>query len=301
MNFKRIVLGVCCILFCFSKIGFAEEEGVDYWYWVRTGIGYERNKDYDGALYCFNKAVEEHPGDRIFYNYRASFYAQQKNYPSAIADYTSALELDPSVVVNYSSRAKLYEKRQQYDEALLDYTTELAVVAKRNETAQYKYVPKAVYRDRAALYYRLGRYDEAFADYTEEINAYEAEDPSDKRVDFNVRRRGTAYCARGNVSLVKKDYAAAIQDFSDAIKIAPACVPGYFYRGKAYLLTQEYEKAIADYDEALAGNLVKDKAGQIIIHINRGEAYAGVKDYDKALADYDAALIWEGSHMTCIG
>lgn len=89
----------------------------------------------------------------------------------------------------------------------------------KNETTQYKNLPKDVYHNRAALYYFLGRYDEAFADYTEEINAYESEDPSDQRFGFNVRGRGIAYCLRGNVSLVKKNYTAKdTRRFFQAIK-----------------------------------------------------------------------------------
>jgi tetratricopeptide (TPR) repeat protein len=137
----------------------------------------------------------------------------------------------------------------------------------------------------------------------------------------NVAR---AYLHRGNYYYWKDDYRAAIEDFSQALKLNHnALFMVYFNRAGAYRAIGQFDKAIADYtmvidlapygewDVAQAftrrGNLyfvkgehlkaVEDYGHAVEInphsleaYFNRGVTYFVLNEYEKAIADYTHAL-----------
>jgi len=88
----------------------------------------------------------------------------------------------------------------------------------------------------------------------------------------------------GETAAARGDYNAAIQHFTQAIKLAPGA-NAYFGRGLAYENEGLYDKAIADYTK-----VIQLKAGNADAYNNRANAYAYKGAYTKALADYAKAL-----------
>jgi tetratricopeptide (TPR) repeat protein len=70
-----------------------------------------------------------------------------------------------------------------------------------------------------------------------------------KAIDFNPEY-AEAYHFRGNIHIKKKDYAAAIADFNEAIKFKVCCNPStpYFGRCFSYLLTGQLDSAYFNYN-----------------------------------------------------
>ena len=90
---------------------------------------------------------------------------------------------------------------------------------------------------------------------------------------------------KGNVSLAKRDYDAAIASFTEAIRIDPKDAKAYSSRGIAYEGKGDMDKALADYSEAIH---VDPKSA--VAFYNRGIAYVKKGDLDKAIADYTEAI-----------
>jgi tetratricopeptide (TPR) repeat protein len=80
-------------------------------------------------------------------------------------------------------------------------------------------------------------------------------------------------------------FAQAVRELTEAIKLDPKYPQAYLHRGASYVSLKEYDKAIADLDKAIELRPTLSAA-----YSNRGAAYANKKEYDKALADLDKAL-----------
>ena len=57
-----------------------------------------KDKDYDGALRLYTRAIQLEPTNHTFYSNRAATYLALKQYRKAIADCEKALELKPLFV-----------------------------------------------------------------------------------------------------------------------------------------------------------------------------------------------------------
>lgn len=91
-------------------------------------------------------------------------------------------------------------------------------------------------------------------------------------------RRGVAFCNR-------RDYASAISDFDEAIRIDPDFANAFYNRGSAYQSKGDYVRAIQDYTEA-----IRLDPKDAIFFSNRGTAYQGKHELDRAIEDFDEAI-----------
>lgn len=100
-----------------------------------------------------------------------------------------------------------------------------------------------------------------------------------------LRRLAAAYNNRGVAYRVKSNYAAAIDDFNEAIRLVPNYANAFNNRGVAYRNMGDLDRAIADYDQAI---LIKPD--YVAAFYNRGLALADKKEYAKAISDFTAVL-----------
>lgn len=89
----------------------------------------------------------------------------------------------------------------------------------------------------------------------------------------------------GHESLLKKDYPAAIDQYTQAIALSPFVPADHYYRGLAWYKSRNYDKAIADFDQVL---LLDSRWAPAYLyrglsHLNRGEYTAALKDDNAAL------------------
>jgi tetratricopeptide (TPR) repeat protein len=94
-----------------------------------------------------------------------------------------------------------------------------------------------------------------------------------------------AHNNRGNAYFAKKDYAPAIADYTEAIRLDPKYALAHVNRGNAYKAMGDYDRAIADYTEAL----VFDQKNALA-YFKRGSAYEAKGDYGRAVADFTDAI-----------
>ena len=100
-----------------------------------------------------------------------------------------------------------------------------------------------------------------------------------------LRRLAAAYNNRGVAYRVKKNYAQAINDFNEAIRLVPNNANAFNNRGVAYRNMGNLDRAVADYDQAIS-----IKPDYVAAFYNRGLALADKKEFAKAISDFTAVL-----------
>jgi tetratricopeptide (TPR) repeat protein len=99
------------------------------------------------------------------------------------------------------------------------------------------------------------------------------------------RKMATAFNNRGVAHRLKRDYDAALADYTEALRLNPASASAYNNRGIIFRIKHDYDRAIADYDHAIALNPDYTAA-----FYNRALAYTDKPDYGRAAEDFDVVL-----------
>lgn len=158
-------------------------------------------------------------------------------YDDAFTAFSQAIELDPNFPLPYIERADLYaSRRQQHEKAAADYTSALALD------------PNDVWtrHRRAELYrYQLRDSRRAIADYTAIIEGYVDYARTTKLRDSHLVH---AYTLRGEVRQeLLHDYAAAITDFTEALRLTPNDHVLYRRRAMSHQALKNYAAAEEDF------------------------------------------------------
>jgi tetratricopeptide (TPR) repeat protein len=106
-----------------------------------------------------------------------------------------------------------------------------------------------------------------------------------KTGDQVLRNLATAYNNRGVAYRLKANYAQAIDDFNEAIRLVPKNANAFNNRGVAYRNMGDLDRAVADYDQAI---LIKPD--YVAAFYNRGLALADKKEHAKAISDFTTVL-----------
>jgi len=96
---------------------------------------------------------------------------------------------------------------------------------------------------------------------------------------------GGRFFKSGYEKIGEKNYAGAISDFNDAVKMAPFNAVYINERGMAYYNLKEFEKAVTDFT-----NAVKMQPNNAKFINNRGMAYCNLQDWKRAIADFINAV-----------
>lgn len=100
-----------------------------------------------------------------------------------------------------------------------------------------------------------------------------------------LRRLASAYNNRGVAYRIKANYAQAIDDFNEAIRLEPKFANAFNNRGVAYRNMGDLDHALADYDQA-----VSIKPDYWAAFYNRGLVLTDKEAYAKAIADFTTVL-----------
>lgn len=95
----------------------------------------------------------------------------------------------------------------------------------------------------------------------------------------------TAYNNRGRVYSHLREFDLALKDFDKSVEVDPAYAKAYHNRGNVHLDRNEFHQAIADFSKSI--QLEDDAADS---YYGRGNAYLQLDKLDLALPDYDMAI-----------
>lgn len=267
--------------------------------------GYEKaqEKDYQGAITEYTKAIEADPQSATAYNYRGNAKAFTKDETGALADYDKAIALDSRYPSAYSNRGLLKSRKGDQDGAIADYTRCLELSPRDPTIWNLRALAKDIKKDQdgaLADYQKAleldprfplahcncgviraakGDYEGAIADFT-------------KAIDLDPENIGN-YLARGNARASKGDWKGSAEDHSKVLERAPQNMGGYLGRGLARVAIGEYDGAIADYSILIARD---PKNG--FVRRGRGLARAGKGDYKGSIEDLSRAIELEADGWT---
>jgi tetratricopeptide (TPR) repeat protein len=90
--------------------------------------------------------------------------------------------------------------------------------------------------------------------------------------------RGIAYASRG-------DRKRALQDFTEAMRLAPESPYPYYNRGNTYYDLKDFPRALEDYNAAI------ERGPELALAFyNRGLTYEKLGDREKSIADFQQSL-----------
>ena len=197
----------------------------------------------------------------------------------------------------FYERGMTHDMEQRYDEALADYTSAVGLIEQGLPVQSWFY---DLYFSRGSLYSGHQKeakrnYAQAVADYTKALEL--------KPDEYSARgNRGLAYASLRQYEQAVADYTKIIEDpstdFSHSMGGSTNGIAwAYEYRGRARHDAKDYANAIADYTEAL--RLGKESDDEITIHWRIGSCYKSSQDHGKATAEADwlaeRALRWATS------
>jgi len=230
-------------------------------------VEYSKEKNYEKALYHYNKLLELNPRYIKGYDERGILQATFGKYDLAMRDFNAAIALDPGFASAYRNRGLLWGKKGRIDRAIEDYTTAI-----RLEPDSAK-----PYFNRADSYMLQGRFNEAIADLTKAIGL-----PKSMELHRAIHQ---AYHSRGRAYIQIGRYDLALNDLSKVIELKGPHPDAYNNRAIVYHKLGRDELAIADCTRAVALDPAYTTA-----YVIRGISLERMKRYEAAVEDFDRAL-----------
>jgi tetratricopeptide (TPR) repeat protein len=221
MKSKPVRFILTAFVLLISIDAFARQTADDF---LKRGISFFEEKDYLRAKENFDRAIELNPKFAEAYYFRGRV---QFDNEKADADFTKAIELKPVYPEAYFRRGLGHDLNNKPTAALKDYNKAIELDPNFIDA----------YMTRAVLYLLDRKGQLAIADYTKVIQ---------------LKPDGESYYVRGNSYLEIGQYAKAITDLTESIRLDPTYYWSYKQRAKAYRKLKKLRLALADERKAAA-------------------------------------------------
>jgi tetratricopeptide (TPR) repeat protein len=255
---------------------------------TKSGNAAFNRKDYKMAIMNCTAAIRLDEKETEAYYIRGNAHYEKGEWDKAIADYAKGwLHHEDETNIkrsratrNRAGSSPCFADIDYYDGIIQDYTESLQI--ERNDIAVYNMRGEAYIRRAACspflcdiFYYTL-----AYNDFVDML----------RLLPYNINIEAYRRC--GDISVLQRDYAYAIGNYTKVIEIAPNHADAYKKRGNAYRrrgsannTKDDYYKAIADYNEAIRLAPNDPEA-----YMERAYIYRLTNNYDRAFADYSEAI-----------
>jgi len=244
--------------------------------YVSRGVCWMQKREYDPAMANFEEAIRLDPKNAggvaaLSWTMKGRLHYLKGDIDRAIADYNEAIKIDPTRARFYVDRATVWSNKSEKDRALADIEQAIKLDPDNAGGAAAQ-----AWSMKAGLRFGAGDADGAIAGYGEAIRL----DP----------KGAVFYVERGTVWGSKREFARALADFEQAIKLDPnnanrAGATAWNLKGRIQSMQGDVEGAIAAYDAAIR---LDPKLG--LAHQNRGDALKEKGEYARALESYDRAI-----------
>ena len=184
-------------------------------------------KRYDDAMQSFDKAIDLSPNSPLVYTHRARIKAIKEDYTAAISELNNALQLAPELEPALLLRARVYQQMGLTNRALSDVADVLEREPKNSQALQFH----------AALLAGSGKLDEAI----EDLESLRQSDPKDSELLLQLAMFYT----------LDQKPQKALEAFAAVIKEDPKNWMAFRGRGDTYLGLGKQADAVADYEAAL--------------------------------------------------
>lgn len=263
------------------------------------GLAKAGNKDYLGAIACFDQALASNPDLTQGYYHRGLAKFDSGDPQGAIADYTQALNLNSEYIEAYFARCLGHIALGNLPQALADIDRAIAI--NPNSAKAYK-LRGTVYRKMGNIEAAIANFKQAAELYIQQKDAANARQcleqiknlqspppapvfPQKKPVMLPQILSEQQFYAQLLEKAENGDVQGALAGLNWAIKVDPKDAAAYLCRGILRSKMRAYLQAIADFNQAL-----KFAPENISIYRNRGKARAAFGDTQGAIADYNKVL-----------
>ena len=269
---RRTAIGVTLIvllgLSSWGLAGALEEQT-----YINLGKDEYSSGNYDGALYCFDKAIALNPDNSRLYNDRGLSYLALEDIDKAISDFSKAIELDTDFEEAYYNRGVAYFGQGDY------YDREPFKNATSDFTKAIELNP-----DNLEAYYNRGL---AYGQFLH-------------------------YYGKPFDSEVIDKYHKALADFDSVLELDPTYALAHAGKGNVYYRYGDFDNATAEFNKALESEnqIIQEVSlkGLAAVYYSRGRNYAGdhhriyedlrgTLDYEKAV-ELDPTLMIALGHLT---
>jgi tetratricopeptide (TPR) repeat protein len=240
-------------------------------YAVRGMIHSQRGNQTDTVADC-SQALELGMRQVEVYFARACALDYLGRFEEALADCNSALEIDSKLAHVYAQRGFIRARLSQFHEAIGDLTESIKLAP---------HWPRPYYH-RGLCYYCSGQLNTGLADYDRAI------DLAENVQGFSSTEEGNQmltelYCRRGEAryDLFQED--AANNDYQEARRRNPALASAYI--GEMWMRRGQFAQAVDEFAESIRVR-PQDARG----YMNRGTAREALGEIDQAIADYTKAI-----------
>jgi tetratricopeptide (TPR) repeat protein len=165
--------------------------------WNNRGSSLIKLGDYHAAVFSFEKATSLKPDDLDAWNNRGFALMQLGRYKDALAAYSQAVKLDPNSAQAWHDRGRATLKLKRYEQALQCFDKAIGLSSNH----------LGAWRDRAITLEKLGRVNDAY----EALSHALLLDPDIAEL----------WSARGDINYNRQRYIEAIEDYDQALEIAP--------------------------------------------------------------------------------
>jgi tetratricopeptide (TPR) repeat protein len=203
---------------------------------LNSGVTKYNNKDFDGALTDFSKAIELDTNYQTAYYNRGMTYFVTQRYGESILDFKKAIYLNPLDKAAYYKLSDSYEQIQDYESLLENCNTAL------------KYFPQCdtFLNNKGICNLRLGNIKDAITDFT-------------KAIELNSNYISAIHC-RGTAFYLFNKYDSALVDLTKVIELDSNYSNAYSVRGSVYNKLNNKKKACLDWEHAasLGSSIARD-------------------------------------------
>lgn len=293
---KRYILHIIIVLTAFVSATSSASAQINTEQVMRIGQNALYFEDYMLSIQYFNQAIQSKPYLAKPYFLRSVAKINLDDCEGAVADASKAIELNPFLTDAWEVRGVARQKLGHDREAIEDYKQALHLLP-RNRQIMFNL---------AMAQEQVKEYEEADSTYSELLRYYpnfsngylgraqlrlaqkdtvSATADIDKAVELN-KNSLNAYILRADIAINShRDFAAAIADMNEAIKLQPK-LPG-LYINRAFLRynQDDYFGAMSDYDYAIELDPLNTAA-----LFNRGILLTEVNANDRALNDFSRVL-----------
>ena len=284
-------------------------------------LSYFENHNFEEALLHYGKAIQIEPS-AVHYNNRGLAYFHCDKLDEARSDFDTALKYNPNDPTIYFNRGNVYlnwSPEPEFEKAHEDYNIALSIAPNNPKLWHSKglafqaegelkqknnnIVDMELYKCAIEMYLKALEVQENFMSsrfhlglmyhktnrFTDALKCF-------SRVLVKVKDDKTIYIARGVVYQDMGNHQLAIEDFNEAINLAPELSEGYFRRGFSYYYQKRFELAIEDFKTAQKKELELAEQDDLVFEKNNGIedglgcCFHELRNFEEAIHHFDLAI-----------
>lgn len=260
----KIKISLIVLLFSLSILSAQDATSL-----LKTGFDKIKTNDFVGAEQDFTTAIRLNETAVSSYLEKMKKYSTLNAFEKATSDMPDGFVYNNAYAIPYYGRGLAMEGQGKQDAAYADYE-KAVLIDPKNADALCQYALALIFK---------GQKDQACVNL-QKAKSLGSEKAMNEYAQNDCKSMGAAFLKSGTLKLENKDYAGAIEDFTNGIKLNSEMDELFIKRAECYRLTKLFDKAVNDYSKALKANPDSSK-----ILLLRGATFNEMHSFQLAFED----------------